>query len=124
MPPWIGAGSARLSSVTVPILLCSGHWPSSEVPYRDWAKVQDTFPSADDELIEKPAGSVVMTALISESEGVVGLSFCGTWSSVSRPLAESAASVDGFAACEGLKFSWSQPVATGHEILSLYSTWS
>ena len=63
------------------------------------------MPSAALGLIEKPSGRVTVVAVISEAEGVTGLSFCGTLRATSRPLAVSASVVDGCAARDGLKFS-------------------
>src|SRR3954452_13627898 len=113
MAPRIGAGSAELSSSVVPTLAVSGHCASSTRPKCACSSEQKVLPSAAEELIEKPAGIVTTLRLIWESEGVAGLTFCGTFSATSSPVAESAASVDGFAASEGLKSSWSQQVIAG-----------
>jgi hypothetical protein len=77
------------------------------------ASEQLTFPSAAFGLIEKPSGRIVVVALISEGEGVVGLCSCGTLRSTSTPEAESACEVDGVAVRLGLNVSCSQPVVSG-----------
>ena len=82
------------------------------------------MPSAAFGLIENPSGRVTVVARISEAEGVSGLICCGTFRLTSRPLGASASAVDGFAAREGLKPSWSQPVVGGHGALPLWTTWS
>ena len=98
---------------TVPTFENSGQWASSSVPIADSSSLQEILPSAAFGLIEKPSGRVTVVALISDGDGVLGLSSCGTLRSTSSPEAVSVSSVSGWAARLGLKLSWSQPVVSG-----------
>ena len=124
MPPKIGPGRAELSSSVVPTFANSGHWASSVVPIRASASEQVVLPSAAFGLIENPSGRLTLAARISEAEGVSGLICCGTFRDASSPLGASASGVDGFAAREGLKPSWSQPVVAAQGALPWCTTWS
>src|ERR1700751_4778186 len=124
MPRGIGSGSAELSSVRVPTLENCGQCASSSVPKLAWESEQEVLPSAALGLIENPSGRVTVVARISESDGVSGLSFCGTFSVTSSPLAVSASEVDGLAESEGWKESWSQPVVSGQGAVAVWTPWS
>ncbi len=69
------------------------------------ASGQDVLPSAALGFSENPTGSVRFAALISDGEGKLGLSNCGTVRSMSTPEAESVAVVVGLALRLGLKLS-------------------
>src|SRR5215204_1836985 len=97
MAPGIASGRAVLSSVSDPTLENSGQVAAPRVPIALAASEQATFPSAAFELSEKPFGRMVVDALICEGDGVVGLSSCGTLSSMSRPDGLSASAVVGCA---------------------------
>jgi hypothetical protein len=73
------------------------------VPNAASISVQESLPSAALGLIEKPTGSATVAPLISEGEGKVGLSSCGTVRLMSTPEAESVAVVVGRAERLGLK---------------------
>src|SRR5882757_6831617 len=109
----MASGSAELTSVRVPTFENSGHWASRVVPNFASASEQETLPSAAFGLTEKPSGKFTSSALISESEGAIGLCTWGTSSLTSTPEAVSASVVDGKAESEGSKPSRSQPVTAG-----------
>ena len=88
------------------------------------ASEQAILPSAALGLIEKPAGSSTLLALISEGEGVLGSWNCGTTRSTASPEAASVSVVVGPAARLGLKLSLSQPVVAGHGAAALAVRWS
>src|SRR5262249_40608419 len=85
---------------------------------------QVVLPSAALGLIEKPTGSSTLLPLISDGDGVLGSSNCGTTRSTARPEAESVSLVVGAAARLGLKLSLSQPVVSGHGASAWALVWS
>src|SRR5215213_5653689 len=114
MAPGRGSGSAALSRLRVPTLENSGQVTAFRVPIAVSASEQLSFPSAALGLIDTPSGKIVVEDLISEGDGVVALSSCGTRRSTSTPLGASDCVVVGFAVRLGLKVSCSQPVVSGH----------
>ena len=123
-PPEIGPEAPSCRGTAVPTFENSGHLASLRVPKRASASEHETFPSAALEFSDNPSGSVILTVLICEGEGVTGSWVWGTVSVTSRPDGASVSSVVGFALRLGLKDRRSQPVVAGHAASAVSTPWS
>src|SRR5262245_43809496 len=101
----MGAGSAELSSVRVPIFENSGQWAASSLPNDASESAQAVFPSAPPGQSEQPLGKVCTRERSGDPDGTLALSGCGTERSMSIPDAVSASPVVGCAVTLGLNSS-------------------